>query len=89
MYENFKGLFKAIDQGNKHLGIPAYNGGLFAPDEALDALVVSDAVCESVNELAEYDFCRVPCDHIPKKSYPLFRTRQILNDWLSQNQEEA
>ena len=56
VYENFKGLFKAIDQGNKHLGIPAYNGGLFAPDEALDALVVSDAVCESVNELAEYDF---------------------------------
>ncbi|WP_419634585.1 type IIL restriction-modification enzyme MmeI, partial [Thiolapillus sp.] len=50
VYENFKGLFKAIDQGNKHLGIPAYNGGLFAPDEALDALVVSDAVCESVNE---------------------------------------
>ena len=33
--------------------------------------------------------CQVPCDHIPKKSYPLFRTRQILNDWLSQNQEEA
>ncbi len=33
--------------------------------------------------------CQVPCDHTPKKSYPLFRTRQILNDWLSQNQEEA
>ncbi len=33
--------------------------------------------------------CRVPCDYIPKGSYPLFRTRQILNDWLTQNPEEA
>ncbi|WP_419618642.1 hypothetical protein, partial [Thiolapillus sp.] len=33
--------------------------------------------------------CRVPCDYIPKRSYPLFRTRQILNDWLTQNLEEA
>ncbi len=35
------------------------------------------------------DTCRVPCDYIPKRSYPLFRTRQILNDWLTQNLEEA
>ncbi len=33
--------------------------------------------------------CRVPCDYIPKRSYLLFRTRQILNDWLTQNLEEA
>ena len=33
--------------------------------------------------------CRVPRDYIPKRSYPLFRTRQILNDWLKQKQEEA
>ena len=39
----------------------------------------------------EWDFnnCRVPCDYIPKRSYPLFQTRQILNDWLTQNLEEA
>jgi len=56
LYENFKGLFKAIDKGNKQLQIPAYNGGLFANDEALDNLVVTDSVCQSVNELAKYDF---------------------------------
>ncbi len=39
--------------------------------------------------LAELHNCRVPCDYIPKRSYPLFRTRQILNDWLTQNLEEA
>lgn len=32
IYNNFKGLFKAIDQGNTALKIPAYNGGLFADD---------------------------------------------------------
>ncbi|WP_419597656.1 DUF2202 domain-containing protein, partial [Thiolapillus sp.] len=37
----------------------------------------------------EHPVCRVPCDYIPKRSYPLFRTRQILNDWLTQNLEEA
>ncbi|WP_419605940.1 hypothetical protein [Thiolapillus sp.] len=34
-----------------------------------------------------YVKCRIPCDYIPKRSYPLFRTRQILNDWLTQNPE--
>lgn len=56
LYDNFKGLFNAINVGNKQLQIPAYNGGLFAPDEMLDNLVVTDAVCQAVNELAEYDF---------------------------------
>ena len=23
----------------------------------------------------EFNWCRVPCDYIPKRSYPLFRTR--------------
>ena len=40
-------------------------------------------------DLEPYIGCRVPCDYIPKRSYPLFRTRQILNDWLTQNLEEA
>ncbi|WP_419608088.1 hypothetical protein [Thiolapillus sp.] len=40
-------------------------------------------------EEVESALCRVPCDYIPKRSYPLFRTRQILNDWLTQNLEEA
>ncbi len=56
IYENFKGLFRAIDQGNSQLSIPAYNGGLFAADTLLDRLKVVDTVCEAVNELAKYDF---------------------------------
>ncbi|WP_019895058.1 Eco57I restriction-modification methylase domain-containing protein [Hydrogenovibrio halophilus] len=56
IYDNFKGLFKAVDQGNAALKIPAYNGGLFAQDPFLDGLQVSDAICESFKNLAEYDF---------------------------------
>ncbi|MDY0137780.1 MAG: N-6 DNA methylase [Thiomicrospira sp.] len=56
IYANFKGLFNAIDKGNTQLNIPAYNGGLFAPDEFLDQLTVSDKLCEAFKNLAEYDF---------------------------------
>jgi len=55
-YENFKGLFTAVDKGNRELSIPSYNGGLFAQDDELDALKLTDEVCECVNELAKYDF---------------------------------
>lgn len=56
IYENFKGLFRAIDQGSSTLQIPAYNGGLFAADSVLDHLTVPDTLCFAVNELAKYDF---------------------------------
>ncbi len=56
IYQNFIGLFNAIDKGNKQLDIPAYNGGLFALDKALDNLVVNDELCEGFKNLAEYDF---------------------------------
>ncbi len=56
VWENFQGLFRAIDTGNAALHIPAYNGGLFAPDAELDALRVPDTACAIFKELGEYDF---------------------------------
>ena len=38
IWENFRGLFGAINGGNAALGIPAYNGGLFADDPVLERL---------------------------------------------------
>ena len=38
IWENFRGLFSAINRGNAALDIHAYNGGLFADDPVLDAL---------------------------------------------------
>ena len=51
---NFRGLFRAIDEGNAGLNIPAYKGGLFAADPALDALQVPDEVCAYFKHLAQY-----------------------------------
>jgi type I restriction-modification system DNA methylase subunit len=56
VWENFKGLFRAIDKGNVALNIPAYNGGLFQADPVLESLVVSDELCEAFKNLADYDF---------------------------------
>jgi hypothetical protein len=56
IWDNFKGLFLAIDKGNAGLGIPAYNGGLFASDPTLDGLVVPDDACRMFSALGEYDF---------------------------------
>lgn len=56
IWDNFKGLFLAIDKGNAGLGIPAYNGGLFAADPTLDGLVVPDDACRMFSALGEYDF---------------------------------
>ncbi|MCB2153319.1 N-6 DNA methylase [bacterium] len=55
-WENFKGLFRSINEGNPQLNIPRYNGGLFAPDECLDELTVPDEVCGVFKRLADYDF---------------------------------
>jgi len=56
VWENFKGLFRSVNEGNPALQIPAYNGGLFASDPVLDSLVVSDQVCGYFRELASYDY---------------------------------
>ncbi|TAG18197.1 MAG: type I restriction endonuclease subunit M, partial [Rhodobacterales bacterium] len=55
---NFVALFKAVDVGNPYLKIPPYNGGLFAPDAALDALLVSDKLVASFTKLAGYDYAQ-------------------------------
>ena len=58
IWGNFRGLFRSIDQGNVGLNIPAYNGGLFAPDPVLDVdgLNVPDEVCSYFRNLGDYDY---------------------------------
>ncbi|MFI8750081.1 Eco57I restriction-modification methylase domain-containing protein [Vreelandella lionensis] len=56
VWDNFKGLFDAINLGNKELKIPRYNGGLFRPDEVIDNLSLPNTVCEGFNILGDYDF---------------------------------
>lgn len=58
LWRQSTGLFQAIDKGlpDRKPPINAYNGGLFAPDEVLDNLVVHDDVLEPILRLYEYDF---------------------------------
>jgi hypothetical protein len=55
-WENFVGLFDAVDKGRPELDIPAYNGGLFARNAIIDALGLSNYVCENFAKIADYDF---------------------------------
>ncbi|PNE11351.1 MAG: type I restriction endonuclease subunit M [Beijerinckiaceae bacterium] len=55
-WENFVGLFEAVDKGKPELDIPAYNGGLFAKNAIIDALGLPYYVCENFDKIAEYDF---------------------------------
>ncbi|WP_303312685.1 DNA methyltransferase [Hymenobacter sp. BT730] len=56
VYRTVRGLFQSIDQGNPAAHINRFNGGLFAPDAALDALHIQDRTLTPVIQLEQYDF---------------------------------
>ncbi len=56
IWENFKGLFKALDTGSDELSIPEYNGGLFRSHPEILALKLTDDVFAGYKTLADYDF---------------------------------
>jgi type I restriction-modification system DNA methylase subunit len=59
LYNRFRKYFGYLDKGFKHreYEIFAYNGGLFAEDEILDGLLISDDVLqEGIQSLSRYDF---------------------------------
>ncbi|QTD54614.1 Eco57I restriction-modification methylase domain-containing protein [Parasphingorhabdus cellanae] len=56
VWENFLGLFTAIDKGSDQLKIPRYNGGLFARDPIIRSLEIPDDICEGFKRLGAYDF---------------------------------
>jgi len=61
IYEIFKQYFEYMNVGRKGKSssddIPAYNGGLFYPDELLDSLKIYDEILiDDLLRLSEYDF---------------------------------
>jgi len=56
IWDNFRALFRFVDEGNPAMNIERYNGGLFAPDELLDKLTVPDDLCKALDKLASYDY---------------------------------
>ncbi|MCK4494352.1 MAG: N-6 DNA methylase, partial [Methylococcales bacterium] len=54
-----KKLFSDINQGNETSDIFPYNGGLFAPDDKIDTLNVSDELLLGFKNLYSYDFAEI------------------------------
>lgn len=87
IWNNFLGLFGAINRGNETLKIPAYNGGLFADDPLLARLVVPDEVCGYFRELGDYDYR--PASEAAAESPAEFRTALVDVDILGHIFEQS
>jgi hypothetical protein len=57
-WQKFLGLFREVDKGGAHVGVQeGYNGGLFAPDAAIESLELDDLPwTEGFRTIAGYDF---------------------------------
>ena len=57
LYDSYKVYFEAINSGDADLDITMYNGGLFAQDAFLDALVIEDKALDArAKILSAYNF---------------------------------
>ena len=57
IWENYKAIFRWVDQGNDDPPISGYNGGLFKLDPVLDEqLFVTDLLCSQLKQLTRFDF---------------------------------
>ncbi len=59
LYSRFVKFFEHLDKGHKYktYELPAYNGGLFAPDEILDNITIDDEILkDDALKLSAYDF---------------------------------
>ncbi len=55
-WENFKQLFRSVDEGNPRFNITAFNGGLFRHDPEVDNLTLDDDRTLLFQEIGTYDF---------------------------------
>ncbi len=58
VWSNFLGLFRYVDKGNHDMDIPPYNGGLFAEDPVVDALMLPEDLAKDVASLGAWDYRR-------------------------------
>ncbi|MCP4374408.1 MAG: N-6 DNA methylase [Deltaproteobacteria bacterium] len=56
IWTELKGLFRAIDQGSPAHRIHGFDGELFKPDPALDALHIGDDIFHELANITDYDF---------------------------------
>ncbi len=55
-WQNFLALFRNIDEGSLLGDVPAYSGGLFRKDDAVDSLQLDDTWTDLFKNIGDYDF---------------------------------
>lgn len=56
IWDELKGLFLSIDEGNPRVDISRYNGGLFHQDDVLDHLTVADDALKEFKKISDCNF---------------------------------
>jgi type I restriction-modification system DNA methylase subunit len=56
IWNELKGLFRALDIGAPNKNINAFNGGLFAEDPDLDSFNIDDDIFDELAAITDYDF---------------------------------
>src|SRR6056297_388635 len=56
IWDQIRGVFKAINRGSEVHNINRYDGGLFEKDDILDNLIIDDDFFEIVYDVSDYDF---------------------------------
>ncbi len=56
VWDQIRGVFRSIDEGNAAHNINAYNGGLFKHDKDLDGLIIENEFFQSIYKISDYDF---------------------------------
>lgn len=56
IWDEVRGIFRAIDKGSQKHNIPEYDGGLFQYDEVLDELKIKNDFFDTVFEISAHDF---------------------------------
>jgi len=55
-WQNFRDLFRTVDEGNEAREIPGYDGGLFRNDPMVDDLQLEDEWTDFFKNIGDYDF---------------------------------
>ena len=56
VWNQIRGVFRAVDEGSEKHNVNGFDGGLFAYDEALDELTIKNDFFDVIYEISEYDF---------------------------------
>jgi hypothetical protein len=91
IWDNFRALFHAIDQGSQPLDVPRYNGGLFALDSLLDERLEAAAQItpQDLAAAQRADSQFATCLYVYDSEEKLRECLVLRNGWKAQDAERS